>query len=272
MQEGNPAAAALAVGNMSQVKTSLSKAYTKSSDTLKSISTSAAATIMNTVIPTAGASATFGQTMESAGIRPVQSARDTYKIKDMAMWLSGERGDSPLGKGGILTTLTTTSGIKYRVATRFAAQFAGFVAELESTGYNIRTISDKRETKIRNIKWSFHTLGMAIDINHTQNPDDYYLRSPIGTRTRKGHSNTINGKKYKVWNPKDKSQMNLPLDVGIMAKKYGLGWGGNWSYQWGQGELLQYKDPMHFSAAKGELGASPIKSQKTGQSTLPKHY
>ena len=39
---------------------------------------------------------------------------------------------------------------------------------------------------------------------------------------------------------------DLPTNVGEIAARHGLGWGGNWSSPW---------DPMHFSAASVERGA-----------------
>ena len=229
----------------------------------------------STTTATPGVTSTHGQTIASAQIRRVVD-------KDaMSMWLTGERGDSPQGKGGILTTLTTTSGVKYRVATRWAAQFAMFVAELESTGYKIRTVSAKRETKVRATgNWSFHTLGMAIDINYSSNRDEYYLQKPMGGRSGSAGHNRVRqnadgtetpmkGPKRKVWNPKDKSQTDLPANIGAMAAKYGLGWGGNWTGGWRRGKYLTYKDPMHFSAAVKEGGVADIGVQKTTQGLTP---
>ena len=41
----------------------------------------------------------------------------------------------------------------------------------------------------------------------------------------------------------------MPPETGALAAKHGLGWGMNWS---------SVKDPMHFSAAKGEQGSFDI--------------
>ena len=111
-----------------------------------------------------------------------------------------------------LVTITTPSGAKFRVARKVAPQFQGFVNELSSSGYGIDP-SQSGGYNYRTIagspKISQHGYGNAIDINWTANP----------------RGGAAGG--------------NLPANVGDIAAKYGLAWGGNWSNP----------DPMHFEAS-----------------------
>jgi hypothetical protein len=51
----------------------------------------------------------------------------------------------------------------------------------------------------------------------------------------------------------------MPPDVGAMAAKFGLGWGGNWKSR---------KDAMHFSAAQSE-GGTLLKARNGGMFNGP---
>lgn len=118
------------------------------------------------------------------------------------------------GKAGLLgapgqnlTTITTASGARFTVNRAVAANFQGFLNELEASGYNVdakqsggynyRKIAGSRSL-------SEHAYGNAIDINWNDN-----------ARGAKG---------------------NLPKNVAQIAAKYGLTWGGNW----------KHRDAMHF--------------------------
>ena len=80
-------------------------------------------------------------------------------------------------------------------------------------------------------------MGAAIDIN-AYSPNGYAQNAPSG------------------WDPSGSRGGNfgcdLPLNIGEIAARHGLGWGGNWSRPW---------DPMHFSAASVERGAYVLNRQ-----------
>lgn len=124
--------------------------------------------------------------------------------------------------GGWLTTLSTKSGKSYQVATQYAEKFKGFVNELENNGYKINSIGGYANRNIAGTnKKSWHAKGMAIDINPSDNPVTY--------RGQPGAGKT-----------------NLPGNIGSIAAKYGLGWGGNWKNK---------LDTMHFSFGPNEGGS-----------------
>mgnify|MGYP002623903977 CR=1 FL=1 len=108
-----------------------------------------------------------------------------------------------------LTTVTTPGGLSAVVHKAAAPYFQGFLNELEAEfGYAIKQISGfnyrlKRDGKTL----SEHAFGNAIDINWDLNPMMQELRT------------------------------NLPKEIGRIAAKYGLSWGGDWR---------NVKDPMHF--------------------------
>ena len=124
------------------------------------------------------------------------------------------------GVEGGLKTIKTKSGKSAQVAARYAGKFQGFINDLEATGYKIKDLGGYayRANANNPNKLSYHSRGMAIDINPASNPN----RS---TKT------------------------DLPPQTGELAKKWGLGWGMNWK---------SVKDPMHFSAAKSEGGSDAV--------------
>jgi hypothetical protein len=95
-------------------------------------------------------------------------------------------------------------------------RFTGFLDALAATGYKIKSIGTYANRNIAgtNIK-SLHSLGLAMDINPSDNPVTY-----------NGHNIT-----------------NLPPNVGALAARYGIKWGGAW--------LHSKRDPMHFSVPYG---------------------
>lgn len=136
----------------------------------------------------------------------------------------------PPGEG--LATIRASNGVGCQVAAIFQKNFQGLIDDLEATGYEIRNLHGYANRNQRGgSKPSFHAMGAAIDIN-AYAPNGYARNRPTG------------------WNPgvtRGADQgCDLPLNVGDIAARHGLGWGGNWSSPW---------DPMHFSAASAERGA-----------------
>lgn len=136
--------------------------------------------------------------------------------------------DRPWNSGIPLKKMTTKSGLSYMVAHNLASKFRGFVNELESTGYRIKYIggyrraggsAEEQGTPAADYdKGRFaHPYGAGIDINEKQNP----------------------------YREDGKLITDFPPNISKMAKKYGLGWGGDWSSK---------KDTMHFSFLKNERG------------------
>jgi hypothetical protein len=114
-----------------------------------------------------------------------------------------------------LTTVKSQSGASFTVAAPVARQFEGFINELEASGYNIKPETSGGYND-RNIAGtgtkSQHAHGAAIDINWQDNKFD------------------------------EKGTNDLPANVGEIANKWGLSWGG---YFKGRD-----KDAMHFEASR----------------------
>ena len=127
-----------------------------------------------------------------------------------------------------LSKITTKNGKSTWVATIYAKNFQNFINEFERTpapnhpdGYTIYSLGGYVHRQSRGSKkWSYHASGVAIDINPAENPYQKTFES------------------------------DMPSNTSAIAKKYGLGWGGDWN---------SVKDAMHFSVAKGERGSVPIK-------------
>jgi soluble lytic murein transglycosylase-like protein len=114
-----------------------------------------------------------------------------------------------------LTTVQTSSGAKFTVASPAAKQYQGFLNELEGMGYHI----DAKQSggfADRNIagtnRPSQHASGAAIDINWNRNKND------------------------------QKGTNDLPPNIGEIANRWGLSWGGYFSGR--------NKDTMHFEVAR----------------------
>jgi uncharacterized protein (DUF2345 family) len=130
----------------------------------------------------------------------------------------------PAGQGPLATIKTKKRGLTAQVAAVFQENFQGFIDELEATGYEIKVIGGYAfRNAIGQSSFSYHASGAAIDINPSTN--GYY-------------------KPKRTPNPTD-----MPANTGDIARKWGLGWGGEWRTA---------SDAMHFSAAKSELGAYPL--------------
>ena len=146
-------------------------------------------------------------------------------------------GQTPTGIN--LVTITTPSGKKFQVAEQYKDNFQGFVNELEGTGYRINSIGGYANRNIAGTnRLSIHATGGAIDINPGRNPVSY------------GQVIT-----------------DMPQNVGEIAAKYGLGWGGAW-----EGNK---KDAMHFSVSEGPgamhrgKSAEQLLSLKGGSNIVP---
>jgi hypothetical protein len=118
-----------------------------------------------------------------------------------------------------LVTITAPGGVKFRVNRYAAPAFQGFLNDLASTGYKINP-SESGGFNLRNVTGgttlSPHAYGLAVDVNWNENP---YSKTPEGGMLR----------------------TDLPPEVGQLAAKWGLQWGGNWK---------SLKDPMHFEYDK----------------------
>ena len=136
------------------------------------------------------------------------------------------------GSADGLARIRSKNGVEVSVAAIFQEAFQGFITDLENTGYVIKTMGGYVRRSARNSsRPSFHAMGAAIDINAFA-PNGFESVPPAGwdpNRTRGAQ-----------W------QCDFPLNVGEIAARHGLGWGGNWTKPW---------DPMHFSAASAERGA-----------------
>lgn len=122
---------------------------------------------------------------------------------------------SGVGVGRNLRTMNF-HGIRYTVNASVAGRFQGFLKALYAQGYRPRSIGGYNNRNIAgtNTK-SLHAYGMAIDIDPSRNPIYYNGRG---------------------------GRHGLPRNVGALAAKYGLTWGGNWR---------NTKDYMHFSVPYG---------------------
>ena len=122
---------------------------------------------------------------------------------------------------GGMTTLKTASGKSFTVAAQYADKFKGFVDALEATGYRINSIGGFANRSTASGGFSWHSKGMAIDINPSQNPHTFPGSQNYG-------------------------KTDMPSNVSELAARFGLGWGGNWRSS---------KDTMHFSAGGNEGGS-----------------
>lgn len=119
-----------------------------------------------------------------------------------------------------MVTVKSKGGFTAQVAADQAPKFQALLNYMDSAGYKVNTLSGYANKMVAGTNTpSQHARGWALDINPAANP--------VG-----GTLNT-----------------DMPADVIAMAKKLGLGWGGDWQSK---------KDPMHFSAAESEGGASRL--------------
>lgn len=114
-------------------------------------------------------------------------------------------------------------GISYYINSSVASRFSNFLNALWNTGYRFSSLGGYANRNIatgpaagKGVK-SLHSYGFALDIDPGRNPVNY----------DKNHADDVYA---------------LPKNVGALAAKYGLSWGGNWR---------SYKDYMHFSVPYG---------------------
>lgn len=153
----------------------------------------------------------------------------------------GGNGDTTPGSGG-MTRLKTKDGYPYEVDSKFAANFKGFVDELEASGYKIKRGGIGGYSP----RPGWHGKGMAIDINPDDNPMLINSGGRIINKLTGRESSDLRNSKYPFGYGKDNFGS---LDVGAMARKWGLGWGGNWKSS---------SDTMHFSAGSNEGGTGVV--------------
>lgn len=155
------------------------------------------------------------------GKRPVVNTT-TYnpKIRQVPGGNPGGPSSPPVhaGKFNPHAKLVTVSshGIRFTVNSTVANRFTGFLNALWKTGYHFSSVGGYANRNIAGTSTkSLHSLGLAIDVDPSRNPVFY---NGVG-----GH-------------------YALPPNVGALAAKYGLAWGGSWHHK---------KDYMHFSVPYG---------------------
>ena len=145
---------------------------------------------------------------------------------------------APVGQGGAATgsaagegkpqlaRVGSKSGKSTMVNAEYAPKFQGIIDYLDSVGYKIYSLGGYVDRDVRGqpgVK-SVHAHGGAIDINPAENPFGSQLIT------------------------------DMPADIGQVAARMGLGWGGNWR---------SIKDAMHFSVAKNEGGTVDFSAMNT---------
>ena len=129
-------------------------------------------------------------------------------IRGSANYMNGQFG----APGDNLTSIKLNSGRSVTVHKEAAESFRGFLNELEGSGYKIDSLGGYNNRAIRGgSRLSQHAYGNAVDVNPDKNPMTY---GPTVT--------------------------DMPANVGDLAAKYGLTWGGDWKNR---------KDAMHFEWA-----------------------
>jgi hypothetical protein len=127
-----------------------------------------------------------------------------------------------------LATISSKTGAKASVNAKGAAQFQRMIDWFDSIGYPIKSLGGYNNRNIAGTNTpSWHSAGLAIDINPAENP---YGSRRITDMPETPDKNT-----------------------GQMAQSIGLGWGANWP---------NIKDAMHFSLGPNEGGRLP--SARTG--------
>ena len=112
-------------------------------------------------------------------------------------------------------TTVNWRGHSFGVNRQVAPIFVALLDDLWKAGYRTKSIGGHADRNIAGTNTpSLHSYGFAIDIDPNLNPVQY-----------------------------GSNRHALPSNVGALAAKYGLSWGGDW-----QGSK---KDPMHFSVAYG---------------------
>lgn len=130
-----------------------------------------------------------------------------------------------------LVTVTAPNGAQWRVHREAAPAFQGLINDLAASGYELNSSGGFNYRQIRGSdRLSQHSFGNAIDINAATNP-------------------MLNGE----------LRTDMPSNIGEIAAKYGLIWGGNWKNR---------PDPMHFEWA-GPAGGAPAAPSGVPSATMP---
>lgn len=163
----------------------------------------------------------FGRASNTArgwfGLAPTRNPDGSVKRQPAIGGGGGGHTHGETAEGGRLVQVRTPSGKTTMVSEAHQEQFQGFLTELEEQGYKVNSLggyANRQNVNNPNRK-SEHAHGNAIDINPAQNPNGRTLVT------------------------------DMPANINELAKKWGLGWGGNWK---------SVKDAMHFSAGEREGG------------------
>lgn len=153
---------------------------------------------------------------ELAAIKEAQRIRQQSRNESKDARESAHKEEA--AAAGNLATIKTASGKSAQVDARLAGRFQGLINDLEAQGYKINSLGGFADRDVRGKPGtkSQHAHGYAIDINPSTNPMGKNLVT------------------------------DMPANIRELAKKHGLGWGGDWK---------STKDAMHFSAAPHEGGA-----------------
>lgn len=131
-----------------------------------------------------------------------------------------------------LVTIEPVPGQRWQVYREAAPAYQGFLSALAQQGYPIASSGGFNYRTIRGgDKLSQHAFGTAIDLNAATNP-----------RVAPGAARVT----------------DLPANVGELANRYGLEWGGNWSRP----------DAMHFEW-RGDGSAAPTMAGVAPQQPVP---
>lgn len=153
----------------------------------------------------------------------------------MANWASVDRLGNPASadwQAKNLRWIEPVQGQKWQVYSPAADAFNGFLGDLAATGYPLQSSGGFNYRNIRGgDKLSQHAFGTALDLNAATNP-----------RMNRG----------------DAVKTDLPSNVGELAKKWGLEWGGSW----------KRPDAMHFEYTGGATASDPQTMMANGNKTV----
>lgn len=168
---------------------------------------------------------------EQAGAQAVKSATEGGHVR--ANYANSSNMGNPEEPGWKEANIVPidVGGHSLEVNKQAAPAFQGFLQDLTAAGYTIKTVGGyANRDKVGGASGlSQHAYGNAIDVNENIN--------------KQGQGNTDFG----------------TIDVGALAAKHGLIWGGNWSGK--------TKDPMHFEWA-GPNGTGGGRNQQVAQNQL----
>jgi hypothetical protein len=138
----------------------------------------------------------------------------------MANWANVERLGDPLSAGwqqNNLTWIEPVPGQRWQVYKDAAPAFEGLLRDIAATGYPLTSSGGFNYRTIRGGKrLSQHAFGTAIDLNAAANPR---------------------------LQPGERVVTDLPSNIGDIAAKHGLEWGGAWNQP----------DAMHFEWRGGTV-------------------